>query len=176
MPCVFLSRPSSVLPCSSRHAYSAQAFPENFLISRMIKWKRPYTWYQSDMGWVLLYTHSRSFSTQIVVLCISVHPISKRGSLVHLLTKKWFPGTLLGTMRLIDNINLKKKFNCCSSCWGYSLINTLKLKKKEYSGSEYIMAHTGPRELDGHPLGGCGSGFGLVPGCTTLSVRVQANI
>jgi len=43
-------------------------------------------------------------------------------------------------------------------------------------GSEYILAHTGPRELDGHPLGGCGSGFGLVPGYTTLSVRVQANI
>ena len=30
-------------------------------------------------------------------------------------------------------------------------------------GSEYILAHTGPRELDGHPLGVCGSGFGLVP-------------
>ena len=42
-------------------------------------------------------------------------------------------------------------------------------------GSEYILAHTGPRELDGHPLGGCGSGFGLVPGYTTLSVRVWAN-
>jgi len=28
MPCVFLSRPSSVLPCSSRHAYPAQAFPQ----------------------------------------------------------------------------------------------------------------------------------------------------
>jgi len=26
-------------------------------------------------------------------------------------------------------------------------------------GSEYILAHTGPRELDGYPLGGCGSGF-----------------
>ena len=26
-------------------------------------------------------------------------------------------------------------------------------------GSEYILAHTGPRELDWHPLGGCGSGF-----------------
>ena len=26
-------------------------------------------------------------------------------------------------------------------------------------GSEYKLAHTGPRELDGHPLGGCGSGF-----------------
>ena len=26
-------------------------------------------------------------------------------------------------------------------------------------GSEYILAHTGPRELDGHPLGGRGSGF-----------------
>jgi len=42
--------------------------------------------------------------------------------------------------------------------------------------SEYILAHTGPRELDGHPLGGCGLGFGLVPGYTTLSVRVRANI
>jgi len=42
-------------------------------------------------------------------------------------------------------------------------------------GSEYILAHTGPRELDGHPLGGCGSGFGLVPGYTTLLVRVRAN-
>jgi len=43
-------------------------------------------------------------------------------------------------------------------------------------GSEYILAHTGPRELDGHPLGGCGSGFGLIPGYTTLSVRVRTNI
>jgi len=42
--------------------------------------------------------------------------------------------------------------------------------------SEYILAHTGPGELDGHPLGGCGSGFGLVPGYTTLSVRVRVNI
>jgi len=42
-------------------------------------------------------------------------------------------------------------------------------------GSEYILAHTGPRELDGHPLGGCGW-FGLVPGYTTLPVRVRANI
>ena len=33
-------------------------------------------------------------------------------------------------------------------------------------GSEYILAHTRPRELDGHPLAGCGSGFGLVPGYT----------
>jgi len=42
-------------------------------------------------------------------------------------------------------------------------------------GSEYILAHTGPRELDRHPLGGCGSGFGLVPGYTTILVRVRAN-
>jgi len=28
---------------------------------------------------------------------------------------------------------------------------------------------------DPHPLEGCGSGFGLVPGYTTLSVRVRAN-
>jgi len=41
--------------------------------------------------------------------------------------------------------------------------------------SEYILAHTGPKELDGHPLWGCGSGFGFVPGYTTLSVRVRAN-
>jgi len=26
-------------------------------------------------------------------------------------------------------------------------------------GSEYILAHTGPRELDRHPLGGCGLEF-----------------
>jgi len=44
------------------------------------------------------------------------------------------------------------------------------------NGSEYILAHTGPSELDMHPLGGCGTGFGLVPGYTTLLVRVQANI
>ena len=43
-------------------------------------------------------------------------------------------------------------------------------------GSEYILANTGPRELDGHPLGGCGSRFGLVPVYTTLSVRVRANV
>jgi len=42
--------------------------------------------------------------------------------------------------------------------------------------SEYILAHTGPRELDGHPMGACGLGFGLVPGYTTLLVRVRANI
>jgi len=40
--------------------------------------------------------------------------------------------------------------------------------------SEYILAHTGPRELDGLPP--CESGFGRVPGYTTLSVRVQANL
>ena len=42
-------------------------------------------------------------------------------------------------------------------------------------GSEYILSHTGSRELDGDPLGVCGSGFGLVPGYTTLSVRVRVN-
>jgi len=42
-------------------------------------------------------------------------------------------------------------------------------------GSEYILDHTGPRELDGHPLGGCGLGFGLVPGYTTLLVGVRVN-
>jgi len=39
-------------------------------------------------------------------------------------------------------------------------------------GSEYILAHTGPRALDGRPLRGCGSGFGLVPSYTTLSVAL----
>jgi len=39
-------------------------------------------------------------------------------------------------------------------------------------GSEYILAHTGPRELDRHPLGGYGSGIGLVPGYTTLLVNI----
>jgi len=45
-------------------------------------------------------------------------------------------------------------------------------------GSEYILDPTGPRELDEYPLpvGVCGSGFGSVPGYTTLSVRVRANI
>jgi len=43
-------------------------------------------------------------------------------------------------------------------------------------GSKYILAHTGPRELDGQPREGCGSGFGLVPDYTTLLVRVRANI
>jgi len=38
-------------------------------------------------GMGFFYTHSGSFSTQIVVLCNSVHPTSKRGVLVHLLTK-----------------------------------------------------------------------------------------
>jgi len=42
-------------------------------------------------------------------------------------------------------------------------------------GSEYILAHTWPRELDWHPLGGWGWGFGLVPGYTALLIRVQAN-
>jgi len=43
-------------------------------------------------------------------------------------------------------------------------------------GSEYILAHTGLRELDRHPLRGCGLGFGLVPIDTTLLVRVRANM
>jgi len=42
-------------------------------------------------------------------------------------------------------------------------------------GSVYILAHTGPRELDRHPLGVCGSGVGVVPSYTTLLVRVRAN-
>ena len=42
-------------------------------------------------------------------------------------------------------------------------------------GSEFILAHTGSRELDWHPMGGCGSGFSLVPGYTTLLVRVRVN-
>ena len=43
-------------------------------------------------------------------------------------------------------------------------------------GSKYILAHTRPRELDRHPLEGCETGFGLVPGYITLLVRVWANI
>jgi len=43
-------------------------------------------------------------------------------------------------------------------------------------GSEYILAHTGPRELDDQPLSGCGSGLGLVPSHITLFVRVQTNM
>ena len=43
-------------------------------------------------------------------------------------------------------------------------------------GYEYILAHTGPRELDGHPLGGCGLGFALVHSYATLVVRVWTNI
>jgi len=53
-------------------------------------------------------------------------------------------------------------------------------------GSKYILAHTEPKELDGHPLlnpgvlsnetGGGGLGVGLVPDHTTLSVRLRANI
>jgi len=43
-------------------------------------------------------------------------------------------------------------------------------------GSEYILAHTRARELGRHPLGGCETGFGLVPGYTTLLLRVWANI
>ena len=43
-------------------------------------------------------------------------------------------------------------------------------------GSEYTLDHTGPRGLDVHPLGGSGSEFGLVPGYTTLLVKVRGNI
>jgi len=43
-------------------------------------------------------------------------------------------------------------------------------------GSEYILAHTGLRELDRHPLWGCGLWFGLVPSYTTLSIRVRGKI
>jgi len=40
-------------------------------------------------------------------------------------------------------------------------------------GSEYILAHTGPRELDRHLLGVCGSGFGFVPGDMFFSCRLR---
>ena len=52
----------------------------------------------------------------------------------------------------------------------------MRTNEERWMRREYILAHTGPRGLDVHPQGGCGSGFGLVPGYTTLSVRVQANI
>ena len=49
-------------------------------------------------------------------------------------------------------------------------------KEKEKEKENVTLVHTGPRELDRHPLVGCGSGFGLLPGYTTLSVRVRASI
>ena len=63
----------------------------------------------------------------------------------------------------------------------YIYIHIYIYKKKKHCnvverGSEYILAHTGSRELDGHQMGVCGSGFSLVPGYTTLSVRVRATI
>jgi len=42
-------------------------------------------------------------------------------------------------------------------------------------GSEYILAHTGPRELDGHPLGGCGLGFGFGKGPGQHIIRCLKN-
>jgi len=45
----------------------------------------------------------------------------------------------------------------------YSLVRQIfapnRGKKKTRVHSPKKIAHTGPRELDGHPLGGCGSGF-----------------
>jgi len=71
-------------------------------------------------------------------------------------------------MRTMTRMRMKsKRMNRTRDKW-------MKHAKQE-KGSEYILAHTGLRELDGHPLRGCGSGFGLVPGYTTLSVRVRAN-
>jgi len=42
-------------------------------------------------------------------------------------------------------------------------------------GSEYILAYTGPRELNEHPLRGCGLGFGLVSAYTTFSVSLEGS-
>ena len=67
---------------------------------------------------------------------------------------------------------------CVAGCCSVLQLGTNAQHLYEYlleRGSEYILAHTGKRELDGHPLGGRGLGFGLVPGYTTLSVRVRAN-
>jgi len=78
---------------------------------------------------------------------------------------------------------VEEKKNCLSSrSRGYQCHPQRATGVVDEKWSEYILAHTGPRELDGD-LGGCGSfffwilcGFGLVPGYTTLSVRVWANI
>jgi len=43
-------------------------------------------------------------------------------------------------------------------------------------GSEYMLAHTGPRELDGHSLQGCGSGFWSSSRLYYPFGRVRANI
>jgi len=76
----------------------------------------------------------------------------------------------------------KRKKNLSSRSRGYQCHPQRATGVVDEKWSEYILAHTGPRELDGD-LGGCGSfffwilcGFGLVPGYTTLSVRVWANI
>jgi len=42
--------------------------------------------------------------------------------------------------------------NVCTNCVGGKYSTTVVVVER---GSEYILAHTGPRELDGRPLGGC---------------------
>jgi len=56
------------------------------------------------------------------------------------------------------------------------VIGGLTVWRHDNKNKEILPAHTMPRELDGHPLTGCGSGFRLVPGYNTLSVRVWSNI
>ena len=56
------------------------------------------------------------------------------------------------------------------------VIGGLTVWRHDNKKKEILPAHTMPRELDGHPLTGCGSGFRLVPGYNTLSVRVRSNI
>jgi len=60
MPCVFLSRPSSVLPCSSRHAYPAQAFP-------LCMWHRSVN---CAVGAILLFKSKSLFSSCIHCTCM----------------------------------------------------------------------------------------------------------
>ena len=64
---------------------------------------------------------------------------------------------LEGKMRIVG-IKAKKIMISCR--------NRKKVQKKKNAGRE---------SWTGTPWGGCGSGFGLVPGYTTLSVRVRAN-
>jgi len=97
---------------------------------------------------------------------VSVHKISKQ--YVSVVANSW---TRSQIFRLEDKKKRKKKKKGTQT--GLSMPAAAGVVGEK--GSEHILAHTGTRELDGYPLGGGGSGFGLVPGYTTLSVRVRAN-
>ena len=92
---------------------------------------------------------------------------------------------LMGHKYLRNKLSHRNVSSCRFSLWrkGLSPLHAVEVINASGSGRRGWMRrgpstywpHTGPRKLDGHPLGGCGSGFGLVPGYTTLSVRVRAN-